>query len=127
MEFTSPGIKVLIADDETYAERFLSIVVKPFASEILHAPDGQQAVDMMRENPDVDLVLMDVKMPVMNGLNATRKIREFNPDVIIIAQTAYALTGDRDKALDAGCDNYLAKPIKKKQLIEMIQRYFPLV
>ena len=62
-------------------------------------------------------------MPEMNGYDATRKIREFNKDVIIIAQTAYALYGDREKALEAGCDDYISKPINKEELMEMINKY----
>jgi len=67
---------------------------------------------------------MDIQMPEMNGYDATRKIREFNKDVIIIAQTAYAIVGEREKALEAGCDDYISKPIKKELLLEMIERFF---
>ena len=67
---------------------------------------------------------MDIKMPEMNGYNAVREIRKFNKDVIIIAQTAYALTGDREKAIEAGCNNYITKPINRNTLNEMLRIYF---
>ena len=67
---------------------------------------------------------MDIKMPAMDGLEATRQIRQFNKGVINIAQTAYGLTGDREKAIEAGCSDYISKPIKKDQLLELIQKYF---
>jgi len=69
-------------------------------------------------------VLMDIKMPVMDGHEATRQIRQFNKDVIIIAQTAYALVGDREKAIAAECNDYISKPIKKDELLALIQKYF---
>ena len=67
---------------------------------------------------------MDIKMPEMDGYEATRKIRQFNTEVIIIAQTAFALTGDREKAFAAGCNDYISKPIRKDKLKELIQQYF---
>ena len=117
------GLKVLIAEDVESADLFLTLLIKKFSNEILHAKTGKETVDLCRNNPDIDLILMDIRMPEMNGYDATRKIREFNKDVIIIAQTAYALTGDREKALEAGCDDYISKPIKKELLLEMIWEY----
>jgi CheY-like chemotaxis protein len=67
---------------------------------------------------------MDIKMPIMDGYEATRQIRQFNKDVVIIAQSAYALIGDREKAMAAGCNDYISKPIKKGELMKLIQKYF---
>jgi CheY-like chemotaxis protein len=67
---------------------------------------------------------MDIQMPKMNGYQATREIRKFNKNVIIIAQTAFALTGDKDKAIEAGCNNYISKPIRQDELLSLIQLYF---
>ena len=79
---------------------------------------------MCRNNPDIDLVLMDIQMPDMDGYEATRQIRLFNKDVVIIAQTAFALTGDREKAIEAGCNDYISKPIKKDELMVLVQKHF---
>jgi PAS domain S-box-containing protein len=117
------GLKVLIAEDVESADKHLSIVLKKISKEILHSKTGVETVDICRNNLDIDLVLMDIKMPLMNGHEATRKIREFNENVVIIAQTAYALYGDREKALEAGCDDYISKPINKEELMEMINKY----
>ncbi|HKJ78664.1 MAG TPA: response regulator, partial [Prolixibacteraceae bacterium] len=72
---------------------------------------------------DLDLILMDLKMPKLDGINATKKIREFNKKIPIIAQTAYALAGDKEKALDAGCNDYISKPINKEELIGKIGNF----
>ena len=85
--------------------------------------NGLEAVKACRENPDIVLVLMDIQMPEMNGYEATRQIRQFNKEVIIIAQTAFGLTGDREKAMDAGCNDYISKPIKKDEFMELMQKY----
>jgi CheY-like chemotaxis protein len=95
-----------------------------FSSEILIARKGNEAVETCRNNPDLDLVLMDIEMPEMNGYEATRQIREFNKDIIIIALTAYALNGDNDKALAAGCNYYITKPIQRDALRKMVFHYF---
>jgi len=83
-----------------------------------------EAVEFCRTNPDIDLVLMDVQLPDLNGFEATRQIREFNKEVVIITQTADILTGDREKAIKAGCNDYISKPIGKSALLSLIQSYF---
>ncbi len=110
-------MKILIAEDDMASFRHLSIVLRELSKEIIHVTSGSEAVKACRDNPDIDLVLMDIKMPIMNGLEATRQIREFNSSIIIIAQTAYALAGDKEKAMGAGCNDYLPKPIKKNELL----------
>ena len=115
---------ILIAEDVESNYLYLEVLLKTLNSKILWAKNGLEAMQICSEKPDIDLVLMDIKMPVMGGYKATRKIREFNKDVIIIAQTAHALVGDREKAIEAGCDDYIAKPIKKNVLIEMIRKWF---
>ena len=80
--------------------------------------------NLMRQPWDIDLVFMDMKMPKMDGYQATMQIRQFNPTVIIIAQTAYALIGDREKSIESGCNDYLSKPIKKQELVDLLQKYF---
>ena len=82
------------------------------------------AIEVCRNNSDLDLVLMDIEMPVMDGYEATRQIRQFNKDVIIIAQTAFALAGDREKATAAGCNDYIAKPYNKTSLTALLKNYF---
>jgi len=120
----SEKITVLLAEDDDASEMFISIVLKPIAKEIIKVKTGSEAVRISKENPNIDLILMDVRMPELNGLEATRLIRGFNRDVIIVALTAFGLTGDREKALEAGCNNYMAKPINKEKFLAMINQYF---
>ena len=102
----------------------MEIAVKTICKQIFKVRTGVEAIQVCRNNPDIDLILMDIKMPVMDGYEATRQIRNFNEDVIIIAQTAYALIGDKEKSIAAGCDNYIAKPIMKEKLLALISNYF---
>jgi len=90
---------------------------------LVRARNGKEAVEIVRNNNDIDLVLMDLRMPEMDGLEATKKIRAFNSTIPIIAQTAFALQGDKDEAIKAGCNNYISKPINKNQLLDMIKQY----
>lgn len=117
-------LKILIADDDKVSEFLIYLTVKMFASEILKAQTGVETVEICRENPDLDLILMDIRMPDLDGYDATKNIRQFNKDVIIIAQTAYGLAGDKEKALGAGCNDYLVKPVNKIDLIALIYKYF---
>jgi len=113
-------LKILIAEDEESVDMHFNIVLKKFQTQLLHAKTGIEAVEYCRKNPDIDLILMDIKMPEMDGYEATKQIRKFNKNIIIIAQTAYALPGDREKSIEAGCDDYICKPIDRIKLIKMI-------
>ena len=119
-------LKILIADDEITAEIYLTLVLKNFKDEILFAKTGVEAVEIIRNKPDIDLILMDIRMPEMDGYEATREIRKFNKKVIIIAQTAFGLIGDKERAINAGCDDYISKPIKKNELVALVEKYFKL-
>lgn len=114
-------LKILIAEDDKAADDLLSILVKDISKEVIHTKSGASAVELCRVNPDIDLILMDINMPVMDGYEATEQIRAFNKEVIIIAQTAYALAGDREKSIESGCDDYISKPINKNELLEKIE------
>ena len=118
------GLKILIAEDDESSLILLSVMIEKYGMEILKVRTGIEAIKVCQKNPDIDLILMDIQMPEMDGYVATRKIRQFNKDVIIIAQTAYGLKGDKEKAIDAGCNDYIAKPINKTKLLTMIQKYF---
>jgi CheY-like chemotaxis protein len=117
-------LKILIAEDDESSFQLLSILVKKFAKEIIRVKTGSEAWEVCHNQPDIDLILMDIQMPEMDGYEATRKIREFNTKVIIIAQTAYALDEDKGKALSAGFNDYISKPIKKDLLFGLIKKYF---
>ena len=114
---------VLIAEDEESNATLLKVLFSKHSLKCLIAANGQEAVDLCHANPEISMVLMDIKMPVMDGLEATRRIKEFRKQLPIIGFTAYAMTGDKDKALDAGCDDYLTKPVRSEQLLELINRY----
>ena len=116
-------LKILIVEDDEISYSLLSRIVQKISKKVLNAITGLQAVEACRNNPDIDLVLMDIRMPMMNGLEATQQIRQFNKDVIIIAQTAYGFSGDREKAIEAGCDDYITKPINKTLLFELIKKH----
>ncbi len=117
-------LKVLIAEDDQISERLISLLIKDLCEEILVVGTGLAAVETCRDNSDIDLVLMDIRMPEMGGYEASRLIRSFNKDVIIIAQSAYVLSGDRKKAIEAGCNDYITKPINSKALMDLLIKYF---
>jgi signal transduction histidine kinase/CheY-like chemotaxis protein len=124
---TNPGVprlNILIAEDDEASAMLLSIEINEIGKQILKAISGVEAVEICRNHPDIDLILMDIQMPGLNGYEATRRIRQFNKDVIIIAQTAFGLSGDRGKAIDAGCNDYITKPINKGDLHSLIKKYF---
>ncbi|MHC1737088.1 MAG: response regulator [Ignavibacteriaceae bacterium] len=115
-------LKVLIAEDDDVSEMLMSTAIATICKEVICVRTGNEAVEACRSNADIDLVLMDVRMPGMNGYNATRLIRQFNKDVVIIAQTAYGFSGDREKAIEAGCNDYIAKPFNHLLLLELISK-----
>ncbi len=118
------NLKILIAEDDEASELLIETVVRHFSQEVLKAETGIETIEVCRNNPDLDLILMDIRMPGMNGYETTRQIRHFNKNVIIIAQTAYGLIGDRGKAISAGCNDYIAKPIRIDALKDLIKKHF---
>ncbi|HNX86239.1 MAG TPA: ATP-binding protein, partial [Bacteroidales bacterium] len=114
---------LLIAEDEESNFILTEKMLAPYPYRIIHVTNGQAAIDRILEYPAIDMVLMDLKMPGVNGYEATCRIRELRPDMPIVAVTAYALSGDREKALEAGCNDYLPKPFDRHDLIAMIEKF----
>ena len=114
--------KILIVEDDEISERLLAMQVGIFGKEILEVKTGIEAIDICRRNPDINLILMDIQQPEMNGYEATRQIREFNKDVIIIAQTAYGFSGDKELSIESGCNDYIAKPFDIASLTSLIRK-----
>lgn len=117
-------LKILVVEDDKHCRAYLNALLEPIASDILCADSGVEAVETCRAHPNLDLVLMDMKLPQIDGYTATKAIREFNKNVKIIAQTAFAFSSDRAKAIEAGCDDYIAKPFCQKTLFALIQKHF---
>ena len=115
--------KILIVEDDYTSQLMLEIMIDDYCKFPLIATNGMDAVRLCKENPDIDIVLMDIKMSELNGYEATKKIREFNKDLIIIAQTSYAFSGDREKAITAGCNDYISKPYSYSELTELLKKW----
>ncbi len=114
---------ILVVENEEINYLYMKAILNMVDCNYLLAKNGNQAVEYCRQKPEISLVLMDIKMPVMNGLEATRIIREFRPDLPIIAITAYVQTGDKQRFIEAGFNDYLSKPIKREKLYSLIQKY----
>ena len=117
-------LKILIVEDDAISKLLMTLAVKKYAKEILKVSTGYQAIETCRANPDIDLVMMDINMPEMGGYEATKKIREFNKDVVIIAQTANGMQSDKEEALAAGCNDYISKPVNLSTLSKIIKKNF---
>lgn len=113
----------LIVEDNKNNYELLETFLKKTKANIIWVKDGRDAVNTCRERKDIDLVLMDIQLKTLNGFDATRQIREFDKDIPIIAQTAYAMIDDREKSLRAGCTDYISKPIRKKTFLSTIDKY----
>jgi PAS domain S-box-containing protein len=118
------NLKILIVEDDEISYLFLNRALQKISYEVLRAKTGVEAVMICRNNPDIDLILMDIKMPGLDGYETTNQIRKFNTDVIIIAQTAYGFSIDREKAIEAGCNDYISKPVNNALLDELIKKHF---
>jgi len=117
------GKTILIAEDEETNFLYLKAALSRTGVKILRAKNGMEAVSMIKTADPVDLILMDIKMPVMNGIDATLEIKTYNKKIKIIAQTAYATEEDRELYFRAGCVDYLAKPIHRDLLLTTISKY----
>ena len=114
-----PPVILIVENDESNS-KFLTTIMGNTSFKYLLAFNGREAIELCRTHPEISLILMDIKMPVMDGLEATRQIKEFRKNLPIIGITAYAMTGDKEKAIEAGCDDYLTKPVKSDKLLSVI-------
>lgn len=116
-------LKILIAEDDNISFIYLSTLLSKLGHEIIHAKNGREAIDICKSQKDIDIILMDIKMPEIDGLEATMEIRKFNKTIQIIAQSAYIFEDDFINSKKVGCNNFLTKPIDKKELIQLINKY----
>ncbi len=117
------NLNILIAEDDEISMKLISVIVAGFSKQVFKVKTGDEAVKVSRENQDIDVILMDIAMPNMNGYEATRQIREYNKDVVIIAQTTYALANDKENALLAGCNDNITKPFSKDDIITILKKH----
>jgi two-component system, cell cycle response regulator DivK len=115
---------ILVADDEDINYMYLKMALLKTKAHVLRANNGKEAVDIVNDgNKKIDLILMDIKMPVMDGKEATRLIKAINNEVYIIAQTAYAMQDDKSSCFQSGCDEFLSKPVRQKILLETLAKF----
>jgi CheY-like chemotaxis protein/two-component sensor histidine kinase len=114
---------ILITEDDWISAQYINRLLENIDITVIHAENGEEAVEFVRNMPDIDLILMDIKMPVMDGIEATKIIKQIRPTIPIIAQTAYAFNEEKKRILDAGCDEYLAKPVQFEKLMRLIDKY----
>ncbi len=118
------GRVILIVEDDDVSLEFLKELFEPYHVKILAASDGFGAIALCKSEPLLDLVLMDVQLPVMNGKEAMKEIKKIRPGLPIIAQTAFAMSGDKEKYIHDGFDDYISKPINVQELLTTIEGYF---
>ncbi len=123
-KFNWSGLKILIAEDEIMNYLYLEEVLRETFAEVIWCKNGQEAVEkVIAEKTPFNIILMDVKMPIMNGYEATKIIKKYKPEIPIIIQTAYAMQNEKNKGYKAGCDEYLEKPIKQDRLLTTISKF----
>lgn len=115
--------KILVVEDDESSTFLLGEILKETGAMINFCSDGEEAVAYMRKHPETDLILMDVLLPEMDGLTATRKIKSFAHDVVVFAQTAYAFSVDHQQARQAGCDAFLTKPLVASVLLDKMDGF----
>lgn len=123
MEYNFIGKTILIAEDEEVSRFFFEKALKKTRANLFFVKDGLEAVELVKENTEIDLVLMDIRLPRMDGIEATTKIKALIPELPVIIQTAYALQSAHDEALKSGCDDYITKPIKIETLLSILHKH----
>ncbi len=121
LDFT--GSTILVAEDDEVSYSYIEQVLSKTNAKLLHAWDGKKAIELCYSHPEISMILMDVKMQGMDGLEASKQIKEFRPELPIIVQTAYTFNINKQKVINMGCDDYLSKPLNKKELILCVEKY----
>jgi CheY-like chemotaxis protein len=114
---------ILVVEDDKQSFHFLKELLKRTGANIIRASNGFEAIEICRSDQNLDVVLMDIQMPKMNGYEATRELKKIRNNIPVIAQTAYAMAGDREKSIQAGCDDYITKPLNIESLLPKINQF----
>lgn len=117
------GKTIMIVDDHKTTRQYYKIAIQKTEANVVLAQDGEEAINIVKSGKPIDLILMDIHMPKVDGLTATRIIKEINSPTAVIVQTAYTMAGEKDKSYLAGCDAVINKPIKIRELIKTIDIY----
>ena len=123
-QYSWSNYSVLIVEDDDISFSYMNKILEKTGISIIRATKGNDAIDICRKNKNINLILMDIQLPGINGYEATRKIREFLPNIPIIAQTAHALAEDKNKSMESGCNAFITKPIKRQVLLRTLEKYF---
>lgn len=114
---------ILIVEDEEVARFFFKTALEPSGAKLLFAVNGAEGVNLATEHVSIDCILMDIRLPIMDGYEATKKIKKLHPEKPLIVQSAYVLNNERKKAFDSGCDDFISKPVRIEALYNMLQKY----
>jgi len=114
---------ILIVEDDEMSFLYLNQIFRLTRNGVIRARNGNEAIQISRSNADIDLILMDIQLPDIDGNTITREIRKFNKELPIIAQTAGKTQQERDIALESGCNDLLVKPFKMEELIGILEKY----
>ena len=117
------GKTILIVEDNETSNVYFEAALRKTKAVLIWAKNGLDAVEMVKKNNQVDLILMDINMPKLDGIEATRIIKGINPEIVIVVQTAFILSGEERMCQEAGCDEFITKPIRLKYLLDTINRY----
>ncbi len=117
------GKTILVVDDNELNSKLLQRLIEPTGAKVIIATDGKPAIEACLKNQDINIIMMDIQMPEMDGYEATKTIKSIRPEVPVIAQTAYFVNEERQKMQDAGCDEYISKPIRRNELLELLNKY----
>jgi CheY-like chemotaxis protein len=123
MEYNFIGKTILIAEDEAVSRFLFEKALKKTQANLFFVKNGSEAVQMVKDNQEIDAVIMDIRLPIMDGLEATSKIKKIIPELPVIIQSAYAMQTTREEAFESGCDDFITKPIKVETLLAILHRH----
>ncbi len=115
--------KILIAEDDKVSSIYLSEVLRETGAEIVYARTGKEAFEICKNDPEIDFIFMDVKMPIMDGREATKEIKALRPDLPVVAQTAYALNDEKAAIIKDGFDAYMSKPLQRTDILSVLKKF----